>query len=110
MDFISSPEENTVTRARVYRNIDQTTTTTTPLERKTTLKNNQKNTLLPPTKKKGKLKTDQIVAIVVVSLVLVGVLLMVLAFIGVFNEEGPTVSLTPTVTQPRDLPVTVTIA
>lgn len=108
MDFISSPEENTVTRARVYRNIDQTTTT--PLERKTTLKNNQKNTLLPPTKKKGKLKTDQIVAIVVVSLVLVGVLLMVLAFIGVFNEEGPTVSLTPTVTQPRDLPVTVTIA
>jgi hypothetical protein len=62
-------------------------------------------------KKKKKLTTDQIVAIVVLVVVLVGVGLMIMAFLGVFNEgNGPGVSLTPSLTPPTNLQVTVTIA
>lgn len=66
----------------------------------------------PVRQAKKKLDTDQIVAITLFSVLLVGVFFMVLAFVGVFNEDGPSVSLTPTVTEPApgSLPVTVTIA
>lgn len=56
------------------------------------------------------LSTDQIVAIVLSSIILVGVVMMVLAFAGVFDETGPTVSLTPPLTPTSDsIPVTVQI-
>ena len=67
-----------------------------------------------PQRKKRKLTTDQIVAIVLVSLILVGVILMTLALCGVFNRSGPTVSLTPVIVPasgiPSPLPVIVPIA
>jgi len=63
-----------------------------------------------PPRRKKRLDTDQIVAIVLGGLILLGIFFMVLAFVGVFNESGPTVQLTPALTAPENLPVTVTVA
>lgn len=67
-----------------------------------------------PQRKKRKLTTDQIVAIVLLLLILVGVLMMTLALTGVFNRSGPTVSLTPVIVPasgiPSPLPSIVPIA
>jgi hypothetical protein len=60
--------------------------------------------------KKKPLTKDQIAAIVIVSIVLVGILFMILGFVGVFNATSPSVSLTPTLAPPTNLPVTVTFA
>ncbi len=67
-----------------------------------------------PQRKSRKLSTDQIVAIVLLGLILVGVIMMTLALTGVFNRTGPTVNLTPTVALasnvPSPLPIIVPIA
>jgi hypothetical protein len=66
--------------------------------------------IMPATSTKRKtLKTDQIVAIVILMLLLGGVIVMALAFTGTFNRTPPAVSLTPTVVTTRVLPSIVYI-
>jgi hypothetical protein len=48
-------------------------------------------------KPRKKLTTEQIIAIVLLGFVVVGIVMMVLAFVGVFNTTGATISLTPSV-------------
>jgi len=54
--------------------------------------------------KKRKLTTEQTIALVLLSLVLVGIVMMVLAFIGVFNVAGSTINLTPSTSPTGVLP------
>lgn len=51
----------------------------------------------PRNTKPRKLKTDQIVAIVLLVLLLGGIICVTLALCGVFNRTPPGISLTPTV-------------
>jgi len=51
----------------------------------------------PAKKPRKKLTTEQIIAIVLLGFVVVGIVMMVLAFVGVFNTTGATISLTPSV-------------
>ena len=65
-------------------------------------------TLKTKTTKKKKLTTEQIIAIVLFCFVIVGLVLMGLAFGGVFNVSGATIDLTPTITlTPGPLPTFV---
>ena len=48
-------------------------------------------------KKKKKLSTEQIVAIVLIVIVFIGIGMIILAFLGVFNTKVPPVQITPTV-------------
>ena len=57
-----------------------------------------------PGKPPRKLTTEQIIAILLLSLVIVGIVIMVLAFLGLFNTTGPEVNLTPSVTVTGPLP------
>jgi len=67
--------------------------------------------ILTSTKKpRKKLTTDQIIAIVLVLFIVAGIVVMVLGFVGVFNSTSPAVSLTPVLTTPLNLPVTVAIS
>jgi hypothetical protein len=62
-------------------------------------------------KPRKKLTTDQIVAISLVCVIVVGIVFLVLGFLGVFNSTGAIISLTPSLSPPpADLPVTVPIS
>lgn len=64
-----------------------------------------------PPRKKSKLSTDQIVAIVLLSVLLVGIIFMTLALTGVFNRTPPTVTITPSVIVPSaPLPSVIIVA
>ena len=58
---------------------------------------NRVQQIAQPQKPRKKLTTVQIIAIVLLGFVVVGIVMMVLAFVGVFNTTGPTISLTPSV-------------
>lgn len=57
-----------------------------------------------------KLSTDQIVAIVLMSCLLVGIIVMTLALTGVFNRTPPSVTITPSVVVPTVLPSVVFVS
>lgn len=67
----------------------------------------------PPRQKPRKLKTEQIVAIVLLILLLAGIICVTLALTGVFNRTPPAISLTPAVTLtsrvPNPLPTVVIV-
>lgn len=65
----------------------------------------------PPRNQPRKLKTDQIVAIVLLALLLGGIICVTLALTGVFNRTPPGISLTPQVTvTSRAIPSVVIVA
>ncbi len=67
-----------------------------PAPRALAAPSNRSNPTQPTARKK--LSRDQIVAIVLSCFIIAGITVMALAFAGVFNETGPTVALTPTLT------------
>jgi len=100
MDHVLNESIFNITFCRGYfiltckKNMSSTTTTTTTSRMSVPL-DIQSNA---PPRKSTKLSNDKIIAIVLIVTVSIGIIMMGLAFAGVFNETPTSINLTPSIT------------